>query len=113
MLLAGTPRADLPGHRPLDPYLYAGHLLVLRIPLAGHNCEVNPRPTTPGFRSSREAEPAMILRTRPTSIRTSSRSGNFELEFEGDIEPMEGQTDSDPDDWQDVTHRKCEGKACK
>ena len=31
-----------------------------------------------------------------------------ELEFEGDIEPMEGQTDSDPDDCQDVTHRKWE-----
>ena len=73
--LAGTPRADLAGHRPLDHHQYAGHLFVLRRPQARHNCEVNSRPTTPGFHSRREAEPPTIFRTRSTSIRTSKRRG--------------------------------------
>ena len=37
---------------------------------------------------------------------TTEEEWDSELEFEGDIEPMEGLTDSDPDSWQDVTNRK-------
>ena len=58
------------------------------------------------------AEPAPICRTRSPPRRSSWRSGIPSSSSRATWSPWKGLTDSDPDDWQDVTHRKWGGKEC-
>ena len=61
---------------------------------------------------SRGGAPVSFQNEITTESLITEEEWDSELDCEGDIEPTEGLTDSDPDSGQDVTHRKWGGKAC-